>query len=215
MTGQATFIATVRRALSDGIPHNPIRPLPTTPNDPIDYTADLPDPVAAFERAAAAVGAEVLMNAGPRELLDRVLDEVSPRIVAVSSDPECDEIAEFLAKRNTELVPQNDVAAVATADLGITGALAGVALTGSLVVDAQRARGRLVSLLPKVHLALLSRHRIVPTPGDVLRDVAKFFPGRLPSNIVLITGPSRSADIELEITEGVHGPQRVMIGLID
>lgn len=215
MTDQDAFIATVRRALRDGIPANPLRPLPDTPNDPIDYTADLNDPVGAFELAADASGSELMPSGDDEAVVDRILSEVGPQIVAVSGDAECDGLTELLIARGVEIAARNDIAEIATADLGITGALAGVALTGSLVVDAGRAHGRLVSLLPKVHVAMLSRRRIVPTPGDVWRQMAEWFPGRLPSNIVFITGPSRSADIELEITEGVHGPQRLLIALLD
>ena len=66
-----------------------------------------------------------------------------------------------------------------------------------------------------MHLVLLSTRRIVSTPGDVFRKMDDWFPDGLPSNVVLITGPSRSADIELEITEGVHGPQQLLIALVD
>lgn len=215
MTDREAFIATVRRSLRVGIPANPLRPLPDTPNDPIEYTADLGDPVRAFERAAAASGAELVPSVGPGDLVDRVFEDVAPEVVAVSGDPECDGIADFVAARGVSIAAANDVAEIARADLGVTGALAGVALTGSLVVDARRARGRLVSLLPKVHLVLVSRRNIVSTPGDVFRSMDEWLSGGLSSNLVFITGPSRSADIELEITEGVHGPQRVLIAVID
>ncbi len=217
MTDKQQFLATVRVALRDGIPPNPLRPLPDTPNDPIEYTPDLSDNVGAFIRSASDIGAELVGT--PDEALDvvvrRVLETVAPKVVAISSDPECDGVAETLTSAGVEISASNDIAAIAAADLGITGAAAGIALTGSLVVDAKRAKGRLVSLLPKVHLALLPTGRIVSTPGDVLRKMDDWFPGGLSSNVVLITGPSRSADIELEITEGVHGPQQLLIALVD
>lgn len=215
MTQQDAFIARVRAALVDGIPPNPVRPLPDTPNDPIEYTADLGDVVAAFERAAGVAGAEIVGHPDDRidAIVRRVIDEVAPTLIAVSGDPECDGIAARLAAEGHAVAPSNDLAALASADLGITGAVAGVALTGSLVVDSMRAGGRLASLLPRVHLAMLSTTRIMATPGDVWRTMPDRYPDGLPSNIVFITGPSRSADIELEITEGVHGPQRVLIAL--
>jgi L-lactate utilization protein LutC len=131
----------------------------------------------------------------------------------ISDDPECEGVAQILASLGVEVLPVGDPAVVATADLGVTGALCGVALTGSLVVDSRRAHTRLASLLPEVHLVLLLRERIAPTPGDVFRQLTHWLPEGLPSNLVFITGPSRSADIELEITVGVHGPRRVLIAL--
>lgn len=217
MTNKEKFLGTVRAALGDGVPPNPLRPLPDTPNDPIEYTPDLSDTVGAFTRSAHSTGVELVGT--PDDAMDavvrRALETVAPKVVAVSSDPECDGVEEILTAAGVEIAAPNDIAAIATADLGVTGALAGIALTGSLVVDAKRAKGRLVSLLPRVHLALLPSGRIVSTPGDVLRKMDDWFPDGLPSNVVLITGPSRSADIELEITEGVHGPQRVLIALVN
>lgn len=217
MTEKDEFLDTVRRSLRDGIPSNPLRPLPDAPNEPIDYAPDLSDNVGAFTESARASGAEIVGSAEERldAVVQRVLDDVSPKVVAVSSDPECDGVEEILARTGVDIAVPNDIPAVAAADLGITGAVGGIALTGSLVVDSRRAGGRLASLLPRVHLALLSAERIVPTPGDVLRKMDDWFPRGLPSNVVLISGPSRSADIELEITEGVHGPERLLIALID
>ena len=107
-----------------------------------------------------------------------------------------------------------DIAATAGADLGITGAVCGIALTGSLIVGSGRAGARTASLLPGVHLALLPRDAILPTPGHLFRDLPATLPDGLPSNLVLITGPSRSADIEMQLTIGVHGPRHLVIGLL-
>jgi L-lactate dehydrogenase complex protein LldG len=96
----------------------------------------------------------------------------------------------------------------AEADLGVTSAVAGVAATGSLVVSSRQARGRAASLLPRVHLCLLPVDRLVATPADVLRGGRSHPP---PSNLVFITGPSRTGDIEQVMTLGVHGPTAVHV----
>ena len=96
------------------------------------------------------------------------------------------------------------------ADLGVTSAIAAVAATGSVVVDAAAAGGRGASLLPTVHLCVVPRARLVATPSDVLRRGAM----PLPSNRVLVTGPSRTGDIEQIITLGVHGPTAVHVLLV-
>ncbi|HZQ10260.1 MAG TPA: lactate utilization protein [Anaerolineae bacterium] len=96
---------------------------------------------------------------------------------------------------------------------GITGALAGLADTGSLALVSSPMRPRLASLLPPTHIALLQTSRLFET-------MASFFAAypevtRDASNLVFITGPSRSADIELTLTRGVHGPKELHVILLD
>lgn len=99
------------------------------------------------------------------------------------------------------------------ASAGVTGALAGLADTGSLVLTGGTARPRFASLLPPVHIALLSVADLFPT-------LPAFFAARpdlasASSNVVVITGPSRTADIELTPVYGVHGPKALHVILID
>jgi L-lactate dehydrogenase complex protein LldG len=131
--------------------------------------------------------------------------------VALTNEPECAVVAYALGGRDdVVVVDYTDAAAIATADIGFTGARAGVARTGSIVVDAGRAGGRTVSLLPPLHDALLAAAAVVREPGDLWRSLGV----PMPSNLVQITGPSRSADIELVITLGVHGPRALWVGLV-
>jgi L-lactate dehydrogenase complex protein LldG len=131
--------------------------------------------------------------------------------VVMTDEDECAAVAYALGtRRDVEVVDYADAAAVATADIGFTGARAAVARTGSIVVDASRANGRTVSLLPPMHVALVRATSIVDEPGDLWRSLG----APMPSNLVQITGPSRSADIELIITLGVHGPRALWVGLI-
>jgi L-lactate utilization protein LutC len=83
-----------------------------------------------------------------------------------------------------------------------------------VVLDARRAGSRTASLLPRVHLAIVSEATIVESTGDVLRDLGRWCPDGLPSNLVFVTGPSRSADIELQITLGVHGPRALWVAVM-
>lgn len=95
------------------------------------------------------------------------------------------------------------------ADLGITSVDWGIAETGSLVVCSRAGgRGRAVSLLPPVHVTLLEPSQILPDLFD-LYDRLGENPAELPSNVALITGPSKTGDIQLQLTTGVHGPGEV------
>lgn len=96
--------------------------------------------------------------------------------------------------------------------VGITGVDAAVAESGSMILLHGAGRPRLASLLPPVHIALLPAERIVrtlPEAFDRLRAEHGRDLFRDRSNLVVITGPSRTADIELSLTLGVHGPRDV------
>ena len=97
----------------------------------------------------------------------------------------------------------------ARAEIGVTGCDAGIAETGSLAMISAPGRSRTVSLLPPAHIAIVS-------PALVKFSMAEFFVDhadqlRQAASCTFITGPSRTADIELTLTLGIHGPGKVTI----
>jgi L-lactate dehydrogenase complex protein LldG len=103
--------------------------------------------------------------------------------------------------------------ALAQVDLGLTLAQAALMDSGSLVLIAGPGRERAVSLLPPTHVCLVPRRALLPDVSalpELLRahaDATGQFPGgQLPSCLNLVTGPSSTADIELVLVRGVHGP---------
>ncbi len=109
-------------------------------------------------------------------------------------------------------------ALVAEADLGLTTADLAIAETGSLVLASGVGKGRSVSLLPPCHVAVLGRAELVPglAEAGVVLEAWHAAP-RLDAgaNIVFVTGPSRTADIELTLIRGVHGPREVHAVFVD
>lgn len=97
-------------------------------------------------------------------------------------------------------------ALAAGARAGITAAGWALAETGSIALPAAPGRGRLVSLLPRTHIAVIPQQVLVPSVAELLRRLAEQDPALLPSSLALATGPSRSADIENDLSIGVHGP---------
>lgn len=95
----------------------------------------------------------------------------------------------------------------ARADAGLTSAAFALAETGTLVLEPGPAQSRLTSLLPPVHLVMLPESRIVPSIFEWSRQL----PAALPSNVVLVSGPSKTADIEQTLVVGVHGPKRLIV----
>jgi L-lactate dehydrogenase complex protein LldG len=91
------------------------------------------------------------------------------------------------------------------ADIGISGVAYAVAETGSLVVASARKEPRSLSLLPPVHIAVVGKSQLLADLFDLFA-VLEPEKTRLPGCISLITGPSKTGDIELKLVTGVHGP---------
>lgn len=92
------------------------------------------------------------------------------------------------------------------ADVGITSTTFAIAETGSLVVASGPGTERMASLLPPVHIALVEASHVLPDLFDLFAHLEAVGLDRLPTNLVFITGPSKTGDIELRLTTGVHGP---------
>lgn len=109
------------------------------------------------------------------------------------------------ARRDTQM-------GLSAVKIGLTGALAGLADTGSLVLQSRHGQGRLASLMPPVHIALLKADTLFPTMAHFVEAHPNAL--RNASNLALVSGPSRTADIEQTLTLGVHGPKEVHIVLL-
>jgi L-lactate dehydrogenase complex protein LldG len=95
-------------------------------------------------------------------------------------------------------------------DAGFSHALYGLADTGSVVLAAAPEEPRARSLLPFVHVSLLRENRIL----NGLTELFETLGSDLPSALAIVTGPSRSADIEQTLVVGVHGPGEVHVVLL-
>jgi len=96
---------------------------------------------------------------------------------------------------------------------GLTGADAGLAESGSVVLTSGRGRPRMASAIPFVHIVLLPVDRIV-------RSLSHYFVANPTAdadhaNLIVVTGPSRTADIEFKLNIGVHGPRHVEVVLVE
>jgi len=103
-------------------------------------------------------------------------------------------------------------AACAAAEVGITGAEYALADTGALVVIASGQESRLASMLPTVHITVLAADRVLTGLDELFTTVPD--PAAFSSSMVLIGGPSKTADIEQILTLGVHGPREIHLVLV-
>ncbi len=227
MTGwRETVLDTIREHVTKGVLPGARRERPTRPLV-LQETARPADPAATFVAELQAAAGHAHVPAGPAEALDILLDIVRQQAAgaALAWDDEhlpLPGIRSALAEAGVQVLDAAlpvEPAARATrlaeldrATIGITGALAGLADTGSVALASGPGRGRIVSLLPTVHIALLPIARLYPTMAAFLAahpDVT-----RQASNLVFVTGPSRTADIEQILTLGVHGPREIHVLLL-
>jgi L-lactate dehydrogenase complex protein LldG len=114
-------------------------------------------------------------------------------------------------------LPEFERCAFADADCGVTDAQWGIASTGTIVLPMTSAAPRSASLLPRIHLAILDADRILADEPSALLHIGETYMKKedRPSSVVLVTGPSRTADIELNLVLGVHGPCELHVVLVE
>jgi L-lactate dehydrogenase complex protein LldG len=164
------------------------------------------------DRAAAAAVGELVSARGAKRVLAwdekwlncRGLAEAL-RTAGVTLEP-C-WLPRDAAERRQRLAELDDIG------VGLTGAVAGLVDTGSLALVSGPGRGRIASLLPPLHIAMLRVSQLHATYAAFLAAHPQI--EDVGSNLVLVTGPSRTADSEMTLTRGVHGPGEVHVVLID
>ncbi len=164
------------------------------------------DPLAAFGRALEGVQGRFFRAPDWETAFRELADRIGGRSVALWRVPELEPLAPLLEAAGCPLLWPEDPAfrdRIARVDVGITTAQAGIVRTGTLLLPAGPGRPRSVSLLPELHVAFLPADRLVWTLGEALAQVA--------GSAVLVTGPSRTADIEQTLTLGAHGPREVWV----
>jgi L-lactate utilization protein LutC len=94
-------------------------------------------------------------------------------------------------------------------DAAITSTLGGIAESGAVILWPDEKEPRLMSLVPPIHIAVLEADKIFNTLGEAMQ--VQKWSERMPTNAVLISGPSKTADIELILAFGVHGPKELIV----
>lgn len=153
-----------------------------------------------------------------RELITRLVEEHSAKSLAIWESEEILRLnlREFLQGKGLKFASPKSKEEMAKADIGITEADFAIADTGTIVLIANEKQPRSVSLIPPIHIALIRSDIIVENLEDlfflVKNSLAKSGSiAELTSCMTFITGPSRTADIELNLTLGVHGPREIIV----
>ena len=218
------FLGRIRQAAAAGRTHRTPPKFQVPPD--AGYAgagADLPGRLAEELKRAGAFPCFVQ---GAASAVERVCDLARDRGARRAlrwSHPVLDRMGleEALADHGVEVVPWSRVVGeggawdlVFDADLGISGVDLAVAETGTLALASWPGQGRSVSLLPPVHIALVEPRQVVPDLFDLFGALRRSG-GEMPGNVSLITGPSKTGDIELRLTTGVHGPGEVHVIILE
>ena len=184
-SARESILGSIRTHLAASAPFdnhlvNPVNPVILSKPD-VDLTL--------FKENVESVAGHCIITTDVTDSLKQILTDLNAERIANSNDPpNAHDIFSF--------------------DVGISTAQAGIAETGTLILDSACERHRLVSLVPPVHIAIINASAIVATLADALKLLQK---AEISPAITFITGPSRTADIELTLTIGVHGPQELYV----
>ena len=152
-------------------------------------------------------GETEIARAFTRIITDLQKTDIRAQRIAISDNPLVERLMHLTDLEIEALtIAPNDIFSY---DVGISTVQAAIAETGTLVLVSADERHRLVSLVPPVHIAIVDASRICETLAEALTLLRN---GReLSRAVTFITGPSRTADIELTLTVGVHGPQELYV----
>ncbi|MFO8142574.1 MAG: lactate utilization protein C [Marinobacter sp.] len=98
-------------------------------------------------------------------------------------------------------------------DASVTGTIGGIAATGSLVLSPDRHEPRMMSLLPPLHIALLKASEVEDNLYAMMQK--QNWSAGLPTNLLLVSGPSKTADIEQVLAYGAHGPKELVVLILE
>jgi L-lactate utilization protein LutC len=218
MSGEReAFLRRVREAVAAGNRAGGAAPLPE--RGEVGYQGDGGDPVGRFCAELTAAGGFPHVVADRDAAVAAVADLVrskSARRILLGRGPVVDRLPLFDALRGAAVeVARTDAPpaqgwreAAFAADVGISGVDYLIAETGSIALLTRTDQPRGLSLLPPVHIAVADRTQLLPDLFDLFARVQP------PSCLTVITGPSKTGDIELRLVTGVHGPGEVHVVLI-
>ncbi len=178
---------------------------------PTDAPADL---CGNFLGELEALGAQGFVVSSADEaagVVTPILARNQAKVICLGDGPWAASLRRALASLGTHeisyLDPQSPPREAAAAQAGIVEAHAAIAETGSILLDTRH--GLLASLLPPLLIAFVWRKKIFADVASALEEIAR--EGRANGRVTILTGPSRTADIEKKLVLGVHGPREVVV----
>ena len=213
------FLGRVRQAVAEGNRAGGVPPLPARGS--VGYQGAGADPVARLRDELTAAGGRLHVVENEAKAISWVrvlLEEAKASRVLIGSGHLLDRLdlparlaPLFAVQHVAALAAHEDREAFFAADVGISGVDWVVAETGTIVLETRPDQPRSLSLLAPVHIAIAWREQIAPDLFDLFEEAGR---RGLSACLSLITGPSKTGDIELKLVTGVHGPGVVHLVLI-
>ena len=205
-TARETILGSIRSHLAASAPYNHDELLVHHESPVILSKISL---VELFKQNLESVNGHCIITTDVTDALRQIITDLTARRIAISDDANVERWLRLMDLEIEELGIAPDAQDIFHFDIGISTAQAAIAETGTLVLDSAHERHRLVSLVPPVHIAIVDASRIYETLAEaltLLRTGTEISP-----TVTFITGPSRTADIELTLAIGVHGPQELYV----
>ncbi len=213
MTASRTAILDRIRAALGRTPAQPPPPLPPAALHTRNLTTS--ECVELFVQQFEKLNGKAVRVRSRKEAAAAVRDLMNGHTAVTSNAPflrECGIVD--LAGVQTGITSRDELrAACAKTDVGITSADYALADTGTFVMISSHKEARLISLLPPVHIGVIPAKAILPNLDELFVRCPE--PAEGSSSMVLITGPSRTADIEQILVRGVHGPGEIYAVIVE
>jgi L-lactate dehydrogenase complex protein LldG len=216
------ILESIRLNLAASVPHEQHEPLhviqgavPVSENESSPNAGSIVD---LFKTNLEAVNGHCIIARTEMEIVHALTSiitelkrtELNLRRIALSDSAAVERLVRLIAVELEEVVTTPSSSEIFGFDIGITTAQAGIAETGTLVLDSACERHRLVSLVPPVHIAIVDASKIYLTLGETLAFLQNG-KAEVSPIVTFVTGPSRTADIELTLAIGVHGPHDLYV----
>jgi L-lactate utilization protein LutC len=213
------FLSRVRQAVAEGNRAGATPPLPE--RGAVGYQGAGPDPIGRLREELSAAGGTLHVAADDATAAAKVMQLVAEKaarraLIGRGSVIDRLDLPGRLRAAGIEvamagaLPPGGERDTLFAADIGISGVDYVVGETGSIAIRSRPEEPRSLSLLPPVHVAVADRAQLLPDLFDLFEAI-----GDMPSCVSLITGPSKTGDIELRLVTGVHGPGELHVILIE
>lgn len=217
-TTREQFLARVRASLEHSRTLPPAQSPPAVDDALVRTVPAGEDLLERFCDRATTVGMKVRRIAAAEltRAIAALLEEIRARsvVVSVGTLPQAVGLKDSIRKKGITVVDWAATPGLESqydTDAGITDVHAAIAEAGTLVCCSDPGHSRGLSLVPPVHIAVVCRSQILPDLYDYWKRAAAQPADAWPSSIALITGPSKTADIEGVLVTGVHGPGAVHI----